>query len=212
MGKRNKMRENKFKVWDIKNEIFLDLRIYDLSIEEGEISYLNFNIDKFLHFYNEDTIEEQCIGYAPIGKEYDLLKLCEFASIGHIKLNKKCSMAPSSTRYGNFVSEEEIKEIFKYSYDLIVGSDVELIQYTGIKDKNGKEIFKDDIVKLIDIDDSESIGIIVHIESNASFEVKEINEDGIDYYSFSDLSRCEVKIEVIGNIFENPELLKGKND
>jgi len=206
------MREIKFKVWDKKNEIFLDLRIYNLSIEEGEISYLTFNLDKFIHFYNEDTINEQCAGYAPVGKEYNLSKLCEFASLRHIKLNKKCSMAPSSTRYGNFVNEEEIKEIFKYSYDLIVGSDVELIQYTGVKDKNGKEIYEGDIVKLTGVAGEEGVGEVIFDKKNASFRIKTIeNENKIDFWGFYQLlSVFRVKIEVIGNIFENPELLEQK--
>jgi len=86
--------------------------------------------------------------------------------------------------------------------------DVEYLLFTGREDINDKEIYAGDIVKLIDIDGSESIAEIVHNKSNASFEIKEINEDGVDFYSFLDLSICGVKIEVIGSIFENPELLE----
>jgi len=75
--------------------------------------------------------------------------------------------------------------------------DIKLMQYTGSKDKNGKEIYEGDIVKGMGWDDEYHYG-----------EIKEINELG--YYPDCWLgnmpgSECW---EVIGNIYENPELLK----
>jgi len=88
--------------------------------------------------------------------------------------------------------------------------DVELMLYVGREDINNEKIFEGDIVKLIDVYNyTESIGKIVHIESNASFMVEGVEDRRrIEYYTFSDLSRFSIELEVIGNIFENSELLE----
>ena len=77
-------------------------------------------------------------------------------------------------------------------------------QFTGLKDKNGKEIYEGDIVKY------KFCGIyitakIVFNQNVCSFQLsyKNINNHWITntIYTSDD-------IEVIGNIYENPELLK----
>lgn len=77
----------------------------------------------------------------------------------------------------------------------------ELMQYTGLLDKNGKEIFEGDILmnkgkKLF------SYKPLVVEFFNGAFEAK-LNDN--TYYR---LNHCTHNSEVIGNIYENPELLK----
>lgn len=78
-------------------------------------------------------------------------------------------------------------------------------QCTGLKDKNGKLIFEGDIVMY-----SGKAGIIKEISSTlVCYWLKDyLSNDGwynyLPYFEHND-----IKLEVVGNIYENPELLKG---
>ena len=75
-------------------------------------------------------------------------------------------------------------------------------QYTGLTDKNGKKIFEGDIVRLYHFDGFEEIGAIGW--SNIDVRYKFASHDGFAY----GIDVTDV-FEVIGNIHDNPELLKG---
>ena len=80
--------------------------------------------------------------------------------------------------------------------------DIELMEYTGLKDKNEKEIYEGDIVKLRA---NHGIGVIKYSDEWGAFVVEYIKPRplvvlGMNYY--------KEDIEILGNIYENSELLK----
>lgn len=81
--------------------------------------------------------------------------------------------------------------------------DIIFEQFTGIKDKNGREIYEGDKVKLIgDADYSRFDGWIVSMRTPEYIElVSPDGDDGIPFFSFE----YHAEPEVIGNIHEKQE-------
>lgn len=97
---------------------------------------------------------------------------------------------------GNLISINypEGKDYFGYKED-----DIVLMQYTGYKDKNGKEIYEGDIVKYRNnLYQVKWVFFSFYIHRIDGRSLKELEEIAID----------EKGMELIGNIYENPELLE----
>ncbi len=72
-------------------------------------------------------------------------------------------------------------------------------QFTGLLDKNKKEIFEGDVVKCVCKDRKHSfLDKIIWDKKDVCFRLS----GDFDFY--------EVRMEVVGNIYENPELIKSK--
>lgn len=87
----------------------------------------------------------------------------------------------------------------------IVNNDLNLMQTTGLKDKNGKEIFEKDIL------DYNGRKVIVKWHgSYASFIYEFVDELQNRTTEWQPLYLSYYKFEIIGNIYENPEFLEEK--
>ena len=80
--------------------------------------------------------------------------------------------------------------------DWIVNNDLHLMQSTGLKDKNGKEIFEGDVVKCN--------GLLGTIKSLKAMWICSF----VKYNNYQKVGFFAQEIEVVGNIYENPELLE----
>ena len=78
--------------------------------------------------------------------------------------------------------------------------DIEIMQYTGLKDKNGKDIYEGDIVKYKD-----EILQVYWYKEFCKFLINRTTNGATNGYEMFTL-RCSEEVEVIGNIYENPEL------
>lgn len=97
----------------------------------------------------------------------------------------------------NFQERRVYKDVVSYRNF----EDIDLMQYTGLKDKNNKEIYEGDILSDGNIKKPYKV-----VFENGSFKAE--FEGDFDEYSFDLIDVVAQGCEVIGNIYENLELME----
>ena len=92
------------------------------------------------------------------------------------------------------------------AFDEVPASDFIVMQSTGLKDKNGSEIFEGDIVKY-EAGCNTVTEEVAYDKNFAGFGVRDADTDII--FTFLQLADVVdlISLEVVGNIYQNPELL-----
>lgn len=111
----------------------------------------------------------------------------------------------NKTTHGNF--DGQVNDWCHFSLDGGYG-DAILRQYTGLKDKNGKEIYEGDIVEHKDY----SAGAIIFGGNQPTCRSVIQWKNYYNGYHLAGLGNPfkGEELEVIGNIYENPDLIKTK--
>ena len=91
-----------------------------------------------------------------------------------------------------------------YAYE-----EFKLMQFTGLKDKNGKEIFEGEVVKY-EVGRNTYTEEVAYDKNFAGFGVKDAKANVVFTFGEIRLMSSAISLEVIGNIYENPGLLEGE--
>lgn len=106
-----------------------------------------------------------------------------------------------------FFQKENCYVICANNRDIFVAQNT-IGQFTGLTDKNGDKIFEGDIVKIICVlDDSERVTAVMYDSGLFGVKHKDPSIPSVIPLRAYD---CYSQIEVIGNIHDNSELLKGE--
>jgi len=114
-----------------------------------------------------------------------------------------------------FSKDEDVIAIdyYKANGDLkgLLAKDIILMQATGLQDKNGVDIYDGDILEVISQHDTRYISIVRYMIYN-DYPAFDIVPPAIYFYESNVLSTIvssdEETMKVIGNIYENPNLLE----
>lgn len=120
--------------------------------------------------------------------------------------------------YGSLFQNDTLRnvgkaKIFKTdTYDGTIANNEVILgtigQFTGIVDRNGVEIYEGDIIQTYDSKGKPILHEVYYLENEARFATKLIGYENLNEGQLTQKWINELGFEVIGNIFDNRELLQ----
>ena len=110
--------------------------------------------------------------------------------------------------FANELEELELNDSIMNDNIPVYPDEIKLMQSTGLHDKNGKEVFVGDIIRynidVVDIKRHPTLGFYTVLDGREGFF-----GDGMSIDDFEeDAKEFSKTAEIIGNVYENPELLE----
>ena len=161
--------------------------------------------NKTLHFALENAPEEVNLWFCEDEKNRQNIFANAWVNGYHIEKEKRYRVKIKTLN--DYLNETELFKGKLLGVNAKI-DEIELMQSTGLKDKNGKEIFEGDVIA-IEVDDTETpINARVSQNSKIGVLMFHVFEDNEDVPMVELLEDNSVAFEIIGNVYENPELLE----
>ena len=109
----------------------------------------------------------------------------------------------------NCERQKEIIIEYNGSTALVEWENCVILQSTGLRDRDGKLIYEDDIIEFTDnVTINGSKTHIAKVEHNKEFNAYMYHAECMGWYTINPSQNKRFKVKVIGNIYENLELLE----
>lgn len=105
-------------------------------------------------------------------------------------------------------SEKYIKKEGRYTLYYMPVKAETLGQHTGLKDKNGKQVFEGDILRLTGSTSNLTVEVVYN-EEDTSFVLKLTSINEVSARTLGSWLSLGYECVIIGNVYDNPELMKG---
>ena len=109
--------------------------------------------------------------------------------------------------------QKEIIIEYNGSTALVEWENCVILQSTGLSDRDGKLIYEDDIIEFTDnVTINGSKTHVAKVEHNKEFNAYMYHAECMGWYTINPNQNKRFKVKVIGNVYENLELLEVENE